>query len=868
MCKRVNVKCWMLAIYLFCIALCAYSVAGDNVSLSLSAENAEELLVSDWLYQADNAPEAIDLQNEITWARQIAGRINTEVGKGFCVNELKKLLEIENEINIASGKQPLSAETLNKYYIAIRRVKREIIFKDPAIDFDELLFIDNPLPMKWVKESPHYKADPKSPFAYSNEWQHESQHRNGFNAMPGGRLLVLKGFSPGGKVRQLAPITDQRQGAFLRPDISFDAKKVLVSFVPEDEINYHIYEMNIDGTGLKQLTFGKHDDNDPIYLPDGKIMFTTTRGNTYVRCMHHSYSTVLARCDADGENIYLISRNSEPDWLPSLLSDGSVVYTRWEYSDKGLMRLQGLWNVNSDGTNVNVTWGNQSVSPDHLASARQIPGTNKIMFSGVGHHIWYFGSIGIIDPREGREYPDGLYKVTADVPFGETGDGQWHSYSSTVRKNYKGPKTIQQASEKYHASGSFESYKTPFPISENLFLVSAMRGTPKVNVNKRAYRFPDKFKLYLMDIDGNKELIYEGQHHIFHAMPVKTRKKPQVRPSTVQWPGTGENRKTQKPGTFYTNNVYEGSGIPKGKAKYLRIVQQDYRTFTTWLSAFYLAGPIPCPQVSATSLDSVKRVLGTVPVEKDVSVSFNAPSGKQIYFQLLDEDYRCLQTMRSFTGVMPGEMRGCVGCHERRMGVPENTAKRAIALSRGPSEILPPPWGTKSINYSGMIQPIFNKHCKQCHMGDGKARQKLDLTFRESRSFGGQFSEPYLTLLGSSAYMGYQKTKKNYAGGFDVSGAGKTNVKTQWRLDEALRTAKPMTHLSYTSPLLNMLRGGKHNKVNLSDEEMRLLTVWVDCNAPYRGDEDIRSFEDPDFYGIETLPIRPLLKNAPIINRP
>ena len=120
---------------------------------------------------------------------------------------------------------------------------------------------------------------------------------NGFNALSGSRLMVLKGLDPGGDVRTLSPTKTQADGAFLRPDISFDGKKVLFSYRAEDEMNYHIYEMNVDGSGLKQLTFGNYDDNDPIYLPDGKIMFVTTRGNTYIRCTHYSRRFSLSASD-------------------------------------------------------------------------------------------------------------------------------------------------------------------------------------------------------------------------------------------------------------------------------------------------------------------------------------------------------------------------------------------------------------------------------------------------------------------------------------------------------------------------------------------------------------------------------------------
>ena len=102
-------------------------------------------------------------------------------------------------------------------------------------------------------------------------------------------------------------------------------------------------------------------------------MFTTTRGNTYVRCGPYIYSYVLARCDADGQNVYLVSTNSEPDFVPALLDDGRVVYSRWEYSDKDQNRVQSLWTTNQDGTGTAVLWGNQSIWPDHLAEPRPCP---------------------------------------------------------------------------------------------------------------------------------------------------------------------------------------------------------------------------------------------------------------------------------------------------------------------------------------------------------------------------------------------------------------------------------------------------------------------------------------------------------------
>mgnify|MGYP000609177168 CR=1 FL=1 len=297
-------------------------------------------------------------------------------------------------------------------YLAVRRAKRRIAMTNPAIDFSQLLMIDQSYP------------------GGGREWKHEAIHRLGHRAVPGGRLLVLDGLHPGGRVRQLFP---PKPGSFWRPELSFDGKRVLFCFKPHDEKSFHLYEINLDGSGLRQLTDSQYDDIDPIYLPDGHIMFTTTRGNTYVRCGPYIYSYALARCDADGKNVYLISTNSEPDFVPALLDDGRVVYSRWEYSDKDQNRVQSLWTTNQDGTGTTVLWGNQSVWPDLLKDARSIPDSRRVMFTGSAHHNWFSGSVGIIDPDKGYNLPHGLTKVTADVAWPESGNGPGGSGCGTCR---------------------------------------------------------------------------------------------------------------------------------------------------------------------------------------------------------------------------------------------------------------------------------------------------------------------------------------------------------------------------------------------------------------------------------------------------
>ena len=786
-------------------AVAPYLPPETPATRSLTAEEAQEVLHRDWLFQADGNPTPARIREEIDWTRRLAARIaGGSPAEARFARELAELVAVEKPVAALSKNSP-------ELYFQVRRIKRQIALANPAITFDKLLLVDMPFPQ-------------------GNEWRHETRHRLGYMAVPGGRLLVLQGLSPDGKVRQLMP-QPPLHGSFWRPDVSYDGRQIVFCFKPHNEKAFHLYEIHADGTGLRQLTDGCYDDFDPIYLPDRRhILFSTTRGHTYVRCMPPTNAFVLARCDKDGNNIYLISQNNEPDYLPSVMNDGRVIYTRWEYTDKPLWRAQKLWTVNPDGTQVATYWGNQSVWPDVLKDARAIPGSRRVMFTGSAHHNWFAGSVGIVDPDHGYNFPDGLTKVTADVGWPESGNGPVDPIESPG----------------YHRSGAYTAYFSPYPLSERDFLVSAQRG--------------DKFLLYLMDVDGNRELIYEGVNNVFHAIPLCPRARPPEIADRVAWP-TRDQREHPQNGVIISGNVYQGAPPAlQGAARYLRVLTIEPKTYTYWYKRPYIStGPV----ISAVQSEGVKRVLGTVPIEADGSVAFEAPPGMSLHFQLLDEKYRALQTMRSFVGLMPGECRGCLGCHESHSRAPQIRTD-SLALLKPPHSITPPPWGEDTVRYPRYVQPILEQYCNRCHAGDGDARKVLDLTFHPGPP---QQAEPYLTLIGHPTWGKPYQRPDHPAPGFGI--AGQIMVEGYGTTDPAAYvTPPPMTFLSYRSRLVELSSSGQHYGVKVDSVNLQRLIAWVDAMCPYAGDDEVRAEEDPEFQGVDWLAIRPKLKTAPRIIRP
>ena len=196
-----------------------------------------------------------------------------------------------------------------------------------------------------------------------------------------------------------------------------------------------------------------------------------------------------------------------------------------------------------------------------------------------------------------------------------------------------------------------------------------------------------------------------------------------------------------------------------------------------------------------------KTILGTAPVENDGSASLLVPSDRFVYFQLLDENQMMVQSMRSGTSIHSGEVRGCVGCHESRMQVPE-PSRSFLAQKRPPSKLKPWLGEPRRFNYLSEIQPVLDKHCVACHDFDDEGGKKIILAGDKDFAFNASYSE-----LQSKGWTG-------------AIGAG------------------PAAHLpakswgSHTSPLIKLLRQG-HEDVKLDDESLHRLITWIDLNAPY-----------------------------------
>ncbi len=219
------------------------------------------------------------------------------------------------------------------------------------------------------------------------------------------------------ETRELSPLLEDPKGGVRDPQVSYDGKKILFSYRPGGTEPYHLYEINADGTGRKQLTSGPYDDFEPAYLPDGGIVFVSSRCKRWVNCWLTQVA-VLHRCEADGSNVRALSSNNEHDNTPWPLADGRILYTRWEYVDRSQVHFHHLWAANPDGT-AQMTWFGNLHPGITMIDAKPIPGTDKIVASfSPGHgQREHDGVVTVVDPKGGPDAKEFARSISKSASF-------------------------------------------------------------------------------------------------------------------------------------------------------------------------------------------------------------------------------------------------------------------------------------------------------------------------------------------------------------------------------------------------------------------------------------------------------------------
>jgi len=642
---------------------------------------------------------------------------------------------------------------------------------------------------------------------------------------PGGGLYVLS--LKDGAVTELVP--ELNAGVVGRFDLSYDAKKIVFGFKKGPQEGYRIYEVGVDGDGLRQLTYppeneeelvakyrvsGQYhhgtDDMHPCYLPDGGIAFISTRCQYGILCdgPDNFTTTILYRMDADGKNMQKLTNSSVSEASPAVLPDGRIMYTRWEYVNKGAVSAKCLWAMRADGSASSEIYANDISLPPTFIYGRPIPDApNKYVVLGTPHYPQTgVGTVIRLDMTKNIRTRDPMTYMTPCVDIRSEGGFHFRSGESDA---WRGDR-----------SGKGPLFKDPYPLSEKYFLVSHKPAGPQ-------WRDQTGYDLYLLDETGAVGHVYsDAEISCWQPYPLRPRKKPPVLKSTFDAKLAKANL-----AVCVVTDVYHGlEDVERGTIKHVRVLEQVPRP---WKARRRWGGDGFDQQHACVSMRTalgLKVQHGIVPVEEDGSAHFVVPANKNVFFQVLDENYMAVQTERTYVNYLPGEKRSCVGCHETPNDPPASTPKVVMALTRPPSRPGPQPGettGNRPLHYPTDVQPVLDRHCIKCH-GGKEPKAGMDLTGEPTAVF----SKSYEQLLSRRLYpiIGENHPKTGNIHYLPARSLGSHNSllvaihskgKVQLR-DKGLaeRAAK----------LIEV-----HKDVKLAPEELLKITNWVDTNGQYYG---------------------------------
>ena len=716
--------------------------------------------------------------------------------------ELKKLAARvrQSDPGRAEERYPLFAE--------LCRVRREICLANPLLDFSDILFITR----------------------HGTLGRHACKQYAGSRAKPGGGLYVLHdAFGPRPLLRDLlagSVVTGGRlkgkplePGAFVSLALDYDAKTIYFAYTEgtgrgwdkqslqwAPQSCFHIFRAGVDGSGLRQLTDGPWNDCEPWPLPNGRVAFVSERRGGVGRCHYDPLHThTLHSMNPDGSDMVCLSYHETDEWNPSVTHDGRIVYTRWDYVDRGDCIAHHPWITTPDGRDARAIHGNYPQSttkrPFMEAFVRAIPGSGKFVAVACAHHDASLGSLVLLDPRLPDD--DAMSQVRRITPEARFPESECYALDDNI-------------------------FSTPWPLSEDYYLAAYAQPEYKQVGNSR--RQAEGHGIYLVDSFGNRELIYhDAELRCWNPIPLEARPCPPVLPhqTAVGLPpsGVGGERRPRPAtnaddavGAVAVVNVYSGlKPWPAGtKIKALRIVQVFPKPKSTPNRAY--------PAIGRAGQALARGVLGTVPVEADGSAHFFMPPGKAVYFQALDEKGLAVQSMMSDVYVHPGERLVCQGCHEPRSAAPRSPGNVPAALRRPPSRIEPDVEGSWPLTFPRLVQPVLDRKCVECHR---KSKGAIPLTATAGDAatqsqWPAAFVKSYQALATSGgkprgwspAFVALQERSL----GWHPTGARSTPGQVGAR----------------ASGLWRLLEKGHHD-VQLSADERHRIALWLDCGCNFFG---------------------------------
>ena len=529
----------------------------------------------------------------------------------------------------------------------------------------------------------------------------------------GGDLYVRSQASAAGvEVNVTASITTG-MGDVRDPDVSPDGTKVVFALrlpldpnLANDDVkqpNWHIYQYDAIAKAVTQLTnddITAGHDVSPRYLPDGRIVFASSRQTATQAILldegrpqypaqtddRNSPIFLLHVMNADGSSIHQISFNTNHDFAPSVLNNGQIVFSRWEVIN-GANEVS-LYRVNPDGTGLELYYGANS-----HATGANIAGTNNNVIQFLSARQRPDGKLLALDrPFLGTQLGGDALLIDADnyveihqpvlANAGAMGPAQASATLLGVTTDAKLP------SMGGHFASAYPLYDgtNRMVVSWSPCLVLDMTVTPAETIvctaantsGANVVLAPPQYTLWVFDFDqGTLSPVLAAQSGIMTLDAVIMQPRtpaPMYLPDFVPTTPTQQNLATAQVGLLNISSVYDFDGVDMANptiAATADPAQASYYARPYRFIRIVKAVEIPAEKVRKISASAfgpagmgMREILGYAPIQPDGSVQVQVPANVPFTIDILDANARRVTARHeSWLQLMPGETKTCNGCH-------------------------------------------------------------------------------------------------------------------------------------------------------------------------------------------------------------
>ena len=495
--------------------------------------------------------------------------------------------------------------------------------------------------------------------------------------------------------------------------VSHDATRVLFSMrAPidpdaddEDQPTWDIWEYDISLDQLRPVMSGlaatEGHDIGPQYLPDGRIIFSSTRQNQSMTKLSNQGKPQFAALDEnqnesafvlhvmndDGTDLEQISFNQSHDLYPTVLDNGRVMFSRWD--GMGSQNSIAIYTANPDGTDLQLLYG---VDSHDTGSLNPASGANSIVQFLKPKEMEDGRVVALLAPFTGTSAGGDIVVIDTATYINNTqpnidnagaaGPGQQPTSRAKAVSTIPGISPggrftavwpLWDGTNRAFVSWTICRYRTSDPASLPQLCDDDTPANPQAVDAEPAYGV----LVYDFSTGNLRPVLLQEAGLMFTDVVIA---QPRPMPAWIldqDDAGTADPvLAAEQAGILHIRSVYDIDGVDA--YDYVTLADPGLTSADERPARFirvYKATAIPDELTrdfdnsafGVTRAFGMREIVGYAPVEPDGSVMVKVPADVPLAIDVLDKQGRRLPGFprhQNWLQVRPGEVRECNGCHD------------------------------------------------------------------------------------------------------------------------------------------------------------------------------------------------------------